>query len=200
MIIVTEFRYTIYMNFKEYLSKTGISAYRLAKMANVAYSCIADLCLNKTTTRNLTLEKACRISSALGITPEKLLEFKTETDLPMRYFRNNVLHDLKRMGNESFINKTLRKREIDGYYKNGDMPKALYLLALIDYLCLLTNRPIYTKRYNQLRKLCLDKPCFVGSDLIHYASIEEAEKALGKAVIPEFAKYNIIETNINDIA
>lgn len=164
------------------------------------YSCIADLCLNKTVTRNLTLEKACRISFALETTPEKLLELEAETNLPMRYFRNNVLHDLKQMGNSAFINEIVRRREIDGYYKNGDIPKALYLLALVDYICTLTNHPIYEKRYNQLGKLRLDKPCFVGSDIIRYDSIEEAEKSLGKAVIPEFAKYNIIETNIQDVA
>lgn len=188
------------MDFKEYLNKTGISAYRLAKLADVPYSCIADLCLNRTVTKNLTLEKACRISFALGITPEKLLELKSETNLPMRYFRNNVLHDLKQMGNSAFINEIVRRREIDGYYKNGDIPKALYLLALVDYLCLLTNRPIYTNRYNQLRKKRLDKPCFVGSDFIQFSSISEAEKALGKTVIPEFAKYNVIEVDIYDIA
>ena len=200
MNIITEFRYSICMDFKGFLDKAGMSAYRLAKLANVPYSCIADLCLNKTVTRNLTLEKACRISFALGIRPEKLLELKAETNLPMRYFRNNILHDLKQMGNNAFVDEILRRREIDGHYKNGDMAKALYLLALVDYLCTLANHPIYKKRYNQLRKLRLDKPCFVGSDIIQYNSIEEAEKSLGKAVIPEFAKYNIIETNIKDIA
>ena len=184
------------MEFKTCLESKGLTAYRLSKETGIPYSCIADLCTNKTATKNLTLEKACAIAAVLGLQPVDLLSLKPDLGLPLRYFRNNVLHHLKAVGDEEFIEEVLRKREIDMYYKNGDLAKALYVLALVDYLCIVHRRDICQTRYNFIRKTRLDKPCFVGGNSIGFKSIEDAEKALGIPIIPEFAKYNIIEVDI----
>ena len=188
------------MEFREYLNQRKMSAYRLCNKSGVPYSCISDLCLNKTTTRNLSLGNACKIADALGIRPEELLDYKQENNTPLRYFRNNLLHELKRLGDALFVDEMIRRREIDVYFKSGDTAKALYLLALVDYLCVSLNRQIYRKRYNRLRGLRLDTLRFVGGETMTFRSIEDAEKKLGRPVIAEFAKYNIIEVDIRDVA
>ena len=188
------------MEFKTCLESRGLTAYRLSKETGIPYSCIADLCTNKTATKNLTLEKACAIAAALGLQPVDLLSLKPDLGLPLRYFRNNVLHHLKAVGDEGFIEEVIRKREIYIHYKNGDLPKALYLLALIDHLCIVNGWDVFQARYNSIRKMRLDEPCFVGGKSISFKSIEDAERALGRPIIPEFAKYNIIEVDIGNVA
>ena len=89
---------------------------------------------------------------------------------------------------------------IDYYYKNNGVDRALYLLALIDYLSRINNKDINKSRYNALRQLKLDKPLFVGGDSLSFDSVEQAEKELDITVIPEFKKYNIIEENVFNVA
>ena len=172
----------------------NITAYRLAKEAGVSYSCVSDLCLGKTATKNLTLEKACRIADYLGIEPASLLELRTVDCVPFRYFRNDLLSSLKRLGDDAFSDEVVRKRLVDYYHKNQDLPKALYLLALLEHL------GRRGKKYAKISALRLKKPFFVGGKPDMFSSLAEAEKAMGAPVIAEFAKYNIVEVSIRDVA
>ena len=181
------------MDFKTFLDSKGVTAYRLAKATGVPYSCISDLCLGKTTTKNLTLEKACAIAGFLSVEPSKLLDFQPD-DIPFRYFRNDLLSRLKRLGSQEFIAEVFRKKQVDYYYKNGNLSKALYTIALLDYL------GCNPDRYPKIRASKLNAPFFVGGRSDRFSSLSEAEKAMGVPIIPEFAKYNIIEVNIHDVA
>ena len=109
------------------------------------------------------------------------------------------MQDLKREGNEAFIQRIIKEKTIDYYHKNNGNVYALYLLALIDYLCRIDNKEVYKSRYNAIRKETLNDPFFVGSNLVSFKSIEEAEEQLNIKVIPEFKKYNIIEDNVFNI-
>ena len=120
--------------------------------------------------------------------------------IDFRYFRNNLLSELKRNDQVSFIESIIEKREIDYYYKNNGKEYALYLLALIDYLCRINKIPVYTKRYNDLRKEKLEKPFFVGGNSLSFTTIEEAEQSLQITIIPEFKRFNIIENDIFNVA
>ena len=51
-----------------------------------------------------------------------------------------------------------------------------------------------------MRKERLNKPFFVGSELVEFDSIEDAEKEMNITVLPEFKKYNIIEEDIHNVA
>ena len=132
--------------------------------------------------------------------PGKLLELTTVELIDFRYFRNNVLHDLKRTDPQTFVNRLISRKEIDFCMKNNGLDRALYLLALIDYLCKEYNLIVNHNRYSSLRKEKLSKPLFPGSDLIHFDSIEQAEKELGITVIPEFKAFNIIEEDVWNVA
>ena len=197
---ITEFRYNLGMNLRELITDKNITIYGLCKETGIPYTTINDLVNNKTSIQNIYLKHAYKIAKALNVSIEYLIELETPVFIEFRYFRNNVLHELKAKGDICFINEIIKNKEIDYYYKNDGKEYALYLLALIDYLSRLNNIPIYEKRYNNLRKEKLDKPFFVGSDLITFSSVDEAEEMLKIEVIPEFRKFNIIEEDVYNVA
>ncbi|MBO4667825.1 MAG: helix-turn-helix transcriptional regulator [Bacilli bacterium] len=126
---------------------------------------------------------------------------ESELDLvPFRYFRNNTLHELKRLGPINFIHRLLEEKTIDFYWKRNDKEKALYLLALLDYLFRINNLSSDTRKYEYLRNIKMPTPLFVGGDSISFNSIEEAEHQMRITVIPEFKKFNIIEEDIFNVA
>ena len=188
------------MTFKELLLSRNLSGYRLSKSTGIPYMTINDLVNGKTSIENVSLKNARAICSFINIDINQLLDLDSIVLPEFRYFRNNLLSELKRVGHISFINEVIRSKSIDYYYKNNGKEYALYLLALTDYLSKSYNVPIYHKRYNALRKQKLDKPFFVGSNLIKFDSIGDAEKALHQKVINEFKKYNIIEVDVSNVA
>ena len=187
------------MKFKDFLLSKNITSYRLSKETGIPYTTINDLVNEKTCVGNLSLKHAILIADYLKIDVRDLYHLNDIRFLDFRYFRNNTLQDLKREGNEAFIRKIIKEKTIDYYHKNNGNVYALYLLALIDYLCRIDNKEVYKNRYNAIRKETLNDPFFVGSNLVSFKSIEEAEEQLNIKVIPEFKKYNIIEDNVFNI-
>lgn len=188
------------MTFKKFLETKNISLYKLAKDTKIPYSTLSDLANGKTTFDNITLKHAVDLSNYFRISCKELLKFKNDEKEDFRYFRGNVLHSLKREGPAQFVNTVIKKKYIDYYLKNNEQEKGLYLLALIDYLIRINDLEPYISRYNEYRKKKLDSPFFVGSTLVCFATIQEAEKELNITVIPEFKKYNIIEENVFNVA
>lgn len=188
------------MTFKELLKEKNITGYALAKNTGIPYTTINDLINGKTIVQNISLRHAILIADVLKISAEKLNRLDTYSPIEFRYFRNNILGELKRSNQIEFANEIIKRKEIDFYYKNNAKEYAYYLLALIDYLFKKNKQPIYKNRYNEIRKEKLADPFFVGSDLISFKTIEEAENILGIKVIDEFKKYNIIEEDIFNVA
>ena len=188
------------MNFKELLESKKVTGYALSKNTGIPYTTINDLINGKSIIQNVSLKHALLIADYLKIDIRELNELDTLTTIDFRYFRNNVLADLKRQKLKDFVNSIVSKKVIDFYYKNNAKENAYYLLALIDYLSRLDNEPIHSERYNNLRKEKLDNPLFVGSNIVTFDSIEEAEKQLNIHVIPEFKKFNIIEEDVFNVA
>lgn len=197
---ITKFRYNLLMTFKQLINSKNISSYKLAKDTKIPYMTISDLLNCKTNIKNISLKHALVLADYLGINIRSLASLESAPLVGFRYFRNNTLSDLKRRGHESFINYIFSSKAIDYYYKNDGLDRALYLLALVDYLYRIDDKPINTTRYNKLRKLKLEKPLFVGGDSISFNTIEEAEKELGFKAINEFKKYNIIEEDVFNVA
>ena len=188
------------MNFKGLLEKKNVSGYALAKNTGIPYTTINDLINGRTIIQNVSLKHALVISDYLNIDIRKLNGLSTTEQIDFRYFRNNLLSALKREQPDIFVKKIIAKKEIDYYYKSNAKEYAFYLLALIDYLCRISNKPVYSERYNSLRKERLQQPFFVGSKLFKFGSIKEAEDKLKITVIPEFKKFNIIEEDIFNVA
>ena len=60
-------------------------------------------------------------------------------------FKSNTCHAVKEMGNKEFINEIVSKEYIEDYWDNKNRLCACYLLAMIDYLCILENLPLIEK-------------------------------------------------------
>lgn len=135
--------------------------------------------------------------------PEFLKHNIVESEIdsvPFRYFRNNTLRELKRLGTIDFINKIIKDKVIDYYWKQNDKEKTFYLLGLINYLLRVNNLDKNIQPYETLNNKKLATPLFVGSDLMSFDSVEEAEQQLGIKAIPEFKKFNIIEEDVFNVA
>ena len=188
------------MTFKELLENKKITGYALSKGTGIPYTTICDLLNGKTNVNNVSLRNALLIANYVNIDIRNFANLESVKLIEFRYFRNNVLEELKRLGYNQFIRNIIRNKEIDFYYKNNGADRALYLLALIDYLCRINKKPIYTDRYNLLRKEKLDKVCFADSDLFNFKTVEEVERVLHVVAIPEFKRFNILEEDVFNVA
>ena len=148
------------MTFKDLLNKKKISGYSLSKNTGIPYTTINDLINGKTIIQNTSLKNALLIADFLNVDVSALAKLDTQSFVEFRYFRNNVLTELKNVGFDRFLAEIIKNKEIDFYYKNKGQQYAYYLLALIDYLCRINNQPIYDARYNELRKNKLTNPFF----------------------------------------
>ena len=188
------------MKFKDLLEKKKCTGYELAKNARIPYSTINDLINGRTIVQNISLKHALAISDYLDIDIRELNKLENNVPIDFRYFRNNLLSDLKRNDPVALANKIIKDKEIDYYYKNNAKAYAYYLLALIDFIFRKHNLPVFNKRYNTLRQEKLDKPFFIGSKIVSFETIEEAEEKLGIQVLPEFRRFNIIEEDVMNVA
>ena len=91
-------------------------------------------------------------------------------------------------------------KEIRKLYDKKWYPEALYLLAMLDYLSRVNDVPICT-RYNDIRAQRLSKLLFpvgvlLSSDVLK--SDEPIQRAK-KEAIPEFLRFNIIESGVRNV-
>ena len=116
-------------------------------------------------------------------------------------YKSNLCHSLKSMGDLPFIITILKKDIIRYCYKNDILLECFYLLGMIDYLCRI-NALLYDTEYNDIRQYKLSKPLFPeGVDFSCYINGDDiARKKIMEKAIPEFLWYNIIESDIRNVA
>ena len=115
-------------------------------------------------------------------------------------FKSNTCHHVKDIGDIDFIIEILEADEIRRLYNRGWYREALYLLAMLDYLSRENNLPICTN-YNDIRGRKLEKPCFPAGIVVSYAATGDESikrEAIAKA-IPEFMRFNIVESEIRNV-
>jgi len=115
-------------------------------------------------------------------------------------FKSNICHIVKRMGDIDFLIRILSSDEIRVYYKQKKYLECFYLLAMVDYLSRLNNIPIAVE-YDYIRKYTLDRTIYPSSILAKCMIFEsdEPKKNCLKKAIPEFLRYNIIESEIRNV-
>lgn len=90
--------------------------------------------------------------------------------------------------------------EVRKLYNRQWYRESMYLLAMIDYLSRINNLPICTN-YDDIRKQKLDKPCFSAGIVMACAATGDEgikDEAISKA-IPEFMRFNIVESEVRNI-
>ena len=189
------------MLINERLEKMGMTKYRLSKESCVPQATINDICSGKTDPDKCAAGTLYRLAKVLGVSVEDILESAgTEYRPAFETFRSNTCHHVKDMGDLDFMISLLESDEIRGLYNKQWYPEALYLLAMLDYLSRENDIPLCTK-YNDIRAGKLRKPLYpagvmVTSDVL---KSDEPMRKAEKEAIPEFRRFNIIESGVRDV-
>ncbi|MCI1734826.1 MAG: helix-turn-helix domain-containing protein [Bacilli bacterium] len=189
------------MRIEELLEQKHETKYQLAKKSKVPYSTLFDILSGKTPLPKCTADTVYRLSKALGVTMESLLESYQDPRVDFELFKSFVCHQVKSMGDLDFIADIIKEDPISQYYKKGWYPECLYLLAMTDYLSKSHEIPLCS-RYNTLRSKRLPELVYPKSVLAEYVVTKDKsvkERAV-KNSLKEFLQYNIVEGDIRNVA
>ena len=115
-------------------------------------------------------------------------------------FKSNTCHQVKDLGDLDFMIRLLESDEIRKLYNRRWYPEALYLLAMLDYLSRINQIPLCT-RYDDIRTQKLKKPLYSTGVLVA-GEVLKSDKPLRMAeqnAIPEFSRFNIMESEVRDV-
>lgn len=188
------------MTLPELMRQKNMSMYKLSKNSQVPYTTLNDIVSGKTRLQKCSAETVYRLSRELGVSMEALLEPCMEQRCSFELFKSNVCHRLKALGDIPFIAETLERDDITAYYKKKWYPECLYLLAMLDYVSRENNVPL-CREYNDLRKMRLSSTLFPAG-VLTAATVtrnERIKKQAEQEAIPEFLRFNIIESDVRNV-
>jgi DNA-binding Xre family transcriptional regulator len=188
------------MNITDLLAKKNMTKYKLSKVSGVPFTTISEITTGKTKIKNCTGENLYRLAKALGVTIEDLLADSMEYRQSFDAFKSNVCHLVKDMGDIDFIIDTLETDRINKLYQRGWHPESLYLLAMLDYLSRENGLPICNE-YSELRSARLREPIYP-SGVIAMSVLSRSEKPKKDSraqAIPEFMRFNIVESEVRNV-
>ena len=188
------------MTINELMKNKKMTKYRLAKESGIAYTTINDICSGKAQLEKCSAETIYRISKVLGVSMENLIEpcFDKRSDFEL--FKSNTCHRLKELGDIEFVIELFEEDHIRKYYKKKWYPESLYLLAMLDYVSRENDIPICTK-YDDMRSLKLKTILFPASVLVA-AKVAENDELKHRSImeaIPEFMRFNIVESEVRNV-
>ena len=194
----------MYLN--DLLTEKKMSKYSLAKESGIPQTTIADICSRKASIEKCSAGTIFKIAKALGASMESLIEQEMESyvQYPKRQsfevFKSNVCHMVKDKGDIDFIIDTLDSDEIRILYDRKWYAEAFYLLAMVDYLSRENKVPLCTN-YNDIRTKKLRKVIYpVGVMLSDTAAkTDKHRKECMKNAIPEFLRFNIVESKVRNV-
>ncbi len=189
------------MLINEQLEMQKMTKYRLSKASGVPQATINDICSGKADPEKCAAGTLYRLAKVLGVTVEDILESaKEEYRSAFETFKSNVCHHVKDMGDIDFMIDVLESDEIRTLYNKHWYPEALYLLAMLDYLSRVNDVEICTK-YNDIRSRKLSKPIYP-TGVVLTSEVLKSNEPLRKAeeeAIPEFRRFNIIESEVRNV-
>ncbi|MBQ3841086.1 MAG: helix-turn-helix transcriptional regulator [Ruminiclostridium sp.] len=189
------------MLINEQLEMQKMTKYRLSKDSGVPQATINDICSGKADPEKCAAGTLYRLAKVLGVTVEDILESaKEEYRSAFETFKSNVCHHVKDMGDIDFMIDVLESDEIRTLYNKHWYPEALYLLAMLDYLSRVNDVEICTK-YNDIRSRKLSKPIYP-TGVILTSEVLKSDEPMRKAEeesIPEFRRFNIIESEVRNV-
>jgi transcriptional regulator with XRE-family HTH domain len=187
------------MKLIDLLRNKQLSVYQCAKESQIPYTTLSDLVKGKTSLENCTAATLYKLSKTLHVAMEELLEecFREQN---FEIYKSNVCHLVKDKGDLDFIIDTLQENRIRIYWERKWYPECFYLLAMLDYLSRENDLPL-CKDYEDIRSCTLPEPLYP-KDVVLAAKLDAAldvkEQCL-KEAIPEFRRFNIIESEIRNV-
>ena len=189
------------MLINEKLEKINMTKYRLSKDSGVPQATINDICSGKADLEKCSAGTLYKIAKVLGISIESILDSaKDDIRSSFEIFKSNTCHHVKDMGDLDFIVVVLESDEVRKLYNKHWYPEALYLLAMLDYLSRINEIPLCSK-YNDLRMRKLEKPIYPVGVLLNSEVLKSDEplRIAEKEAIPEFRRFNIIESDVRNV-
>lgn len=188
------------------LKQKDISVYQCSKESKVPYTTLLDLVKGKTRIEKCAAETVYKLAKALGIAMEELLQERMEESTAVRYrskfetFKSNVCHQVKDKGDIDFIIDTLKSGKIRDYWNREWYPESFYLLAMVDYLSKENGLPL-CREYDDIRSCTLSEPLYPRDIMLMEkldSSLDMREQSREEA-IPEFMRFNIVESEIRNV-
>ena len=188
------------MMINELMESKNITKYRLSKNSGIPYTTINDICSGKAQIEKCSAETIYKISKELGVSMESIVEPCLEPRIDFELFKSNICHALKEKGDIKFVIEILEEDPIRKYYKKKWYPECLYLLAMLDYISRLNDIPTCTQ-YNDLRNMKLKETLFPSSVLMaaHVTKNNSLMQEAVRAAIPEFLRFNIVESEVRNV-
>lgn len=192
------------MIINDLLEKENMSRYRLSRESGVAMTTITDICSGKAELQKCAAGTLFKIAQVFGITVDELLE-NNERNLndfrcSFETYKSNVCHHVKAMGDMDFIIETLEKDEVRTLYNRQWYREAMYLLGMLDYLSNENDLPI-CENYNDIRSQKLERTQYPTGVILSWVATGDdsvKKEALEKA-IPEFLRFNIVESEVRNV-
>lgn len=194
------------MELMNLLKEKQLSVYQCAKESQVPYTTLSDIVKGKTRIEKCTAETIYKLARTLHVTMEELLTecFKEDENAPnlrdFEIYKSNICHLVKDKGDIDFIIDILKENQIRTYWERQWYRESFYLLAMVDYLSRENGLPLCND-YEDIRNCTLPEPLYPWDVVIAAKlddSLDRKEQCLEEA-IPEFLRFNIIESEIRNV-
>ena len=194
------------MELMSLLKERQLSVYQCAKESHVPYTTLSDIVKGKTRIEKCTAETLYKLAKTLNVAMEELLTecFKENEDTSdvrdFEVYKSNICHLVKDKGDIDFIVDTLKENRIRTYWERKWYRESFYLLAMVDYISRENDLPL-CKDYEDIRNCTLSEPLYPRDVILAAkldASLDVKEQCL-KEAIPEFMRFNIIESEIRNV-
>ncbi len=188
------------MSIDELIKSKNLTKYRLSKNADIPYATLSDICSNKTDLLKCSCETVYRLAKELNVTMEEIIAPYLEKRPAFELFKSNVCHRLKNLGDIDFLIEELENNNISLYYEKKWYPECFYLLAMVDYISRVNDVPL-CENYKEIRKQKLKTVLYPSSILSFYkvTKNEQIKTDAVKNAIPEFMRFNIVESEIRNV-
>ena len=188
------------MYINDLMERQGMTKYGLAKRTGIAYATVSDICSGKSRIASCSGETLFKLAKGLGVTMEELVESSLERRSSFEAFKSATCHQVKEMGDLDFIIATLKSGRVIELWGKGWHAECLYLLAMLDYLCRENGLPL-CREYGEMRQARLSEMLYpIGVLTLSGAMKSEAPKRESlKEAIPEFLRFNIVESEVRSV-
>ena len=194
------------MELMKLLKEKQLSVYQCAKDSGVPYTTLSDIVKGKTSIEKCTAETIYKLARTLHVTMEELLAecFREDENAPnlrdFEIYKSNICHLVKDKGDIDFIIDILKENQIRTYWKRKWYRESFYLLAMVDYLSKENGLPLCND-YEDIRSCTLSEPLYP-RDIMLAAKLDSSfdmKELCRKEAIPEFLRFNIIESEIRNV-
>jgi len=188
------------MMINELIEQKNVTKYSLSKSSGIPYTTVNDICSGRARLEKCSAETIYKLSKELGVSMEVLLDPCFVKRSSFELYKSSVCHRVKELGDVDFIIETLERDDIRKYYQRKWYPESLYLLAMLDYVSRINSVPLCTK-YDDLRKCRLNETIYPASVLTASAVArdEQIKEQSHREAIPEFLRFNIVESEVRNV-